>query len=362
MGPIFLAWALLIAPAGDARIDELEPSFIGLPTAPVPAVFEIEPTGRVLRGDWEAPDEVAVVFTRSWPQVSRRLAEAISATTDVVVIHEDDTSFREMRQWWRTLVPAARDRVRLLDVQVNSPWVRDYGPFQSRERDHSPVWIDAEYDDRRTRDDSFPSFLGERRPPQVEDYSDWIEGGAFISNGEGLCAATVEYFDLRGPSLADPSAVADLQRTLGCRVLALFPSLDTEPTNHADMLAQFLSPTRVLVATSTRNDSDARALAEVEATLQRAAASLGTSLEFVRVPARYSPYGGFRSYVNGLQIAGRFVMPEYGGGDAIDRAARAAFEAGTPGIEVVPINVKLPAGSGGAVHCLTLGLDAPPRR
>jgi agmatine/peptidylarginine deiminase len=126
------------------------------------------------------------------------------------------------------------------------------------------------------------------------------------------------------------------------------------------MVAQFLSPTRVLVASSTRDDSDAKVLAEAEATLQRAAASLGQKLEFVRVPVRYSPYGGFRSYVNGLQIAGHFVMPEYGGGDAIDRAAKAAFESAMPDVQVLPVNVKLAAASGGAVHCLTLGLDVPP--
>ncbi len=359
MGTSVLVWALLAGPGSGVQAVDEGASFEGLPSPPVPAVLRVAAPGRTLRGDWEPAHEVAVVYTRAWPQTARQLTEAIAATTPVLIVREDDVEPREVRQWWRTLAPGARDRVQILDVRVNSPWIRDYGPFLSRDDRGERVWVDAEYDNRRTRDDSLPSTLGDRRPERVDDYPDWIEGGAFISNGEGLCLATIEYFDLRGPSLADSTGMAALQRALGCQVLALVPSLQTDPTNHADMMAQFLSPTRVLVAGSKRDDDDARVLRELEVTLERAAASLGKRLEFVRVPARYARDGSFRSYVNGLQIAGRYLMPTYGRWDEVDRQAHAALSMGLEGIEIVPVSAALPGANGGALHCMTLGLDAP---
>jgi len=152
-----------------------------------------------------------------------------------------------------------------------------------------------------------------------------------------------------------------LQRLLGCRVLVLVPSLDTEPTHHVDMVAQFVSPTKLLLASADDEGSDRRVLLEVETALREAAASLGTALEVTPVPVRYSRSGMFRSYVNGLFVPGVFLMPEYGKGDRLDVRAREAIAAALPGVEVLPLPASRPASNGGALHCLTLGLDAADR-
>jgi hypothetical protein len=58
------------------------------------------------------------------------------------------------------------------------------------------------------------------------------------------------------------------------------------------------------------------------------------------------------NYLNGLQLKGRYLMPEYGGLLApLDQAAMTAFQRALPGIEVVGVNCGESQRRNGALHC-----------
>jgi agmatine/peptidylarginine deiminase len=330
---------------------------------PSAAVIRSEPLeARTLRGDYEAPDRVLLVFTETWAAPTRAIAEQVlESGTDVTIMLEIENPRWKMERIVKELGRRYGDRISALDASVDTPWVRDWGPIQVI-RDDRPLWLDADYEDAsRRQDDQAPELLGRTFTTEVLELPWPLDGGAFISNGAGLCVLTREYLDMQG-IVWDERDLADLLAQIGCRATALVPTLLGEATKHADMIAQFVAPNRLLMTElidGLDGDSeDALRMRAAELGILRAAAALGIELEVVHVPT--PPARGQdnpRSYVNGLRLADRYLMPSYPDlGDRWDREARAAVEGALGEVPVVPIATSTMIGSGGAIHCSALGL------
>jgi agmatine/peptidylarginine deiminase len=326
-------------------------------------VIESEPLdARVLRGDYEAPDRVLLVFTETWAAPTRAIAEQVlESGADVTIVLEVENPRWKMDRIVRELGRRYEDRIAVFDGSVDTPWVRDWGPIQVARADR-PLWLDADYDDaNRRQDDQAPVLLGRTFATEVVELPWPLDGGAFISNGAGLCVLTREYLDMQG-IVWDERDLADLLAQIGCRATALVPTLLGEATKHADMIAQFVAPDQLLMTELIDEldgaSEDALRLRAAERGILRAAAALEIELEVVRVPtpparAQSNP----RSYVNGLRLADRYLMPSYPElADHWDRDARAAVQRALGEVQVVPIETSTMIGSGGAIHCSALGL------
>lgn len=332
---------------------------------PSAVVIESHPIeGRVLRGDHEVPDMVMLVYTSSWWRTVEDLGEqVVESGGRLALVREVDSSSGAYARFLHRLGYLGEGRVEGLSTVVDTAWVRDWGPIQSTTRGGKHLWLDADYDDdERERDDLTPPLLGAHyRAPVVE--LPWVlDGGAFISNGAGLCALTLEYVEESDIVWADDD-LGDLLAQLGCRATALIPTLVAEPTKHADMIAQFVGPKRVMIAQVLDEDGesgeDGLRLAEAEAGLRRAAAVLGLTLEVVHVPTPPTGVGlGYSySYVNGLRLRDRYLMPSYVELDARwELWAWNAVQEAHGDVPVVPVIASELISSGGAIHCAALGL------
>lgn len=335
---------------------------------PSPVVI-VSPPGdsRILRGDYEAADEVLLVYTDSWPRAVEDVAKhVLDSGAGVGLAREVDSSRAGHARLLRRLDARGTGWVEGLGTAVDTPWVRDWGPLQSyRPSVSAPInlWLDADYNDAdRVNDDDAPLLLGAHyRAPVVE--LPWpLDGGAVISNGEGLCALTLEYLESEG-IVFDEEDLGRMLSQLGCRVTALIPTLVDEPTKHVDMIAQFVAPNRVMLAELADDldggdSEDALRLAAAEVGLRRAATAMGVTLDIVHVPTPASgrwdpPY----SYVNGLRLSDRYLMPSYPElGSGPDLFAWDAVQTALGEVPVVPIVVSDMIDSGGAIHCAALGL------
>jgi agmatine/peptidylarginine deiminase len=106
---------------------------------------------------------------------------------------------------------------------------------------------------------------------------------------------------------------------------------------------------------------DALRLDEAELGLRRAGAALGLELEVVRVPTQPTTKNITRSYVNGLRLADRFLMPSYPRQDrSADRQALAAIQGALDGVQVVLVSADELEDLGGALHCAALGVFQDP--
>ena len=327
-------------------------------------LIETEPVQqRALRGDYERPDRVVVVYVDLWSRVLDDLADQVLASgTELSVLYQIDAGRGRARTWYRGLERRQQARARagqleFIEFATDSIWVRDWGPLQLTEAGQ-PLWLDADYiDEDRERDDDAPLELAAARGTVVVQLPHAIDGGAFISNGQGLCVLTFGYLSFEGYSEGE---LEDMLGQLGCEATAIVPTLLREQTKHADMIAQFVSPTRVLLAEidPDLDLEDSLRLDEAELGMRRAGAALGLDLEVVRVPTPPTTSRGVtRSYVNGLQLADRFLMPSYPRQARSDnRNARAAIEAALDGVPVQLVSADELVALGGALHCAALGV------
>jgi agmatine/peptidylarginine deiminase len=167
-----------------------------------------------------------------------------------------------------------------------------------------------------------------------------------------------------GDLSAEPEAMQldELLERLGCRVLAILPSLLGEETGHVDLFVRFFAPDVVGVASMSPLDSadNAARLDEAVAGLRSAAAELDVQLRVVRIPMPLSEDGQLLSYLNSVRVGDRLLTPSFDSVDAETEAAIYASLADASGLEVMPIPADGPMSAGGAVHCLALGLFFPP--
>ncbi len=340
---------------------------------PMALVIESEPApGRVLRGDWEAPDRVLLVFAETWAVATREIADQVlDSGAEVSIVLEVENPRWKMTRIVRDLALRYGDRISVFDGSVDTPWVRDWGPIQVKQQvptgaaeqpSWAPLWLDADYDDtERQQDDKTPVLLGRQFETPVVELPWPLDGGSFISNGEGLCVMTIEYLDEQG-IVWDEEELGELLQQIGCRATALVPTLIGEETKHADMIAQFVAPDRLMMTQIVDDidghSEDALRMRAAETGILRAAAALGITLEVIHVPTPpMQDQNNPRSYVNGLRLADRYLMPSYPElGKRWDAEALAAVEQALGEVRVVPVRTSNMISSGGAIHCSALGL------
>lgn len=327
-----------------------------------PARIRAEGTpSRTLRGDYEVPATLVLVYDRDWEDAIVAIIAAASgqAVVGLLVRPEDLANARR-------LSATAMPHVKLWRTTLDSPWVRDYGPLQSHD-DLGDVWIDFDYTWTRPADDRMPRWLSGVMHARVEPSSASLDGGGIISNGEGLCALTSASLTEAGVAPGDRRELAVLMRQLGCSVAAVVPAIFGERTGHVDMIAQFMSPYQVVVASIDDPGylEAARSLDTAAENLASAAASMGHFLVVSRVPIGVE-VDRFYSYVNVTRLERSLLVPHFDGAPReVEQRAYRALGASAPGLALVPVPADKLIMHGGAVHCATLGLGAPqgqPRR
>lgn len=309
-----------------------------------------------LRGDWETSSALLVVYNSYWRvPLERLLAFAHDDLPVYVLATPKEARSRDFKAWLQSLPFAG-----LVSIDLDTPWIRDYGPLEVQ-RSRGIAWLDLIYSpDERPRDDAVPTLLGEvfATPHEQEQFQ--LDGGGIISNGEGLCGITEATLRVVGLDTSDPDRVEVFLKTVGCRTLARLPELPTESTGHVDMVAQFLSPTVVAIAVPTEDSSEPirAALERARHALTQAAAVEGRELTFVELPL-VNEDDRFYSYVNGLRTPSHYFVPSYSKvRPALQAEVHRRLRRALTGITLVDVDSDEMIESGGAIHCVTLGLKS----
>jgi agmatine/peptidylarginine deiminase len=307
-----------------------------------------------LRGDWDTPSALMVVYNSTWKRALGRLLSIAHRDLPVYVLATPkDAGSREFGRWLRSMPFAG-----LVSIDLDTPWIRDYGPLEVV-RPRGISWLDLSYaPDDRPYDDAVPTLLGEVFQTSNEREQLPLDGGGIISSGTGLCGITEASFRALGVDTTDPDAVERFLEMVGCRTLALLPELPSESTGHVDMVAQFLSPDLVAIAVPSK-DSPLQvrgALARARESLELAAEAHGVRLSFVELPIE-SREDRFYSYVNGLRTPSHYFVPSYSNlSRKLEREVQRRLSAALAGVTVVGVDSDEMIESGGAIHCVTLGL------
>lgn len=353
------------SPAGDP-VDVIDPSDL-LPDAEIVESLVLAPTSGPQRyrhrGDWEPSNTLLISYSGYWEDsLSELMRAALDEAEVYVLVPRGERS--EAYAWVRR-EGYDRRRVHMVRVQLDTPWVRDYGPLQVTDARGRVRWLDAGYSGARPADDRLPTNLARRVGMPVEPLDITLDGGGIISNGDGLCVITRDTLEDTGMSPEDEDAHDVILSKLGCAAMAIVPALANEATGHVDMFAQFVTSRRLLLAevNGDRWEEDRTRLEEALRGVKQAAKRLGQELEIVRVPLPMPAYDLYRSYVNGLRLANSFLVPSYGDVDP-DTESRALeiLQGAMPDVRVVPIPADRMIELEGAIHCVTQALQLPKRR
>jgi agmatine/peptidylarginine deiminase len=328
-----------------------------------PASLVLSPSrepDRYLRGDWEAPDSVVVAFAAGFSDFARLVALEASKIPNIeiaVLLGWDE--YEEGYRWYGQNL-ADRLNVHLVPLELDSPWIRDYGPIQTYEPDGRALWLDARYASDRPADDRAPETLSTVWDVPLEQMGWSLQGGALIGNGFGLCASTLEAFEEYEIDPGDRDAIDALLTQIGCSVLVLVPALSDDNTRHIDMFAQFTSPDSIMIAAvdETFAPEDSERMDEAARGLLEAAATFGIELQVNRVPLPVGKEKQYYTYLNGLRLMDTFLVPSYRAVPVDEeREAYRALARAIPDASLVSVPADDMIELEGAVHCMTLGLN-----
>ncbi len=316
--------------------------------------------------DFEPKEAVHVVFPvwrEGQPAAANLIAEALPHGRVVVHVMFDGQAsdvVEALGPW-----PGAAERVEIRDDRVSSVWIRDFGGiwgWSSGER----VLFDGRYFVDCIEEDAWPTRFGAAVGASVHRTDLPLEGGNFLSDGEGTCFTTTAF---AGRAELPPRTIAaELGRWLGCRRVVQLAALDGDETEHIDVMLSLADPRTLLLAEAdpVSDPINHHRLERLARRLRQLRASDGSRYRIFRVPLApptIHPETGedvLRSYLNLLPFNGVVLVPTYAGAGAIEARAFAVIEAAFEGWRVVGVPADEYVADGGAVHCVTWTVPALP--
>ena len=312
----------------------------------------------ILRGDWEPPDVLLIVESQEWQDSLDSIVTAANndMTPVFIVMDEDDKQYSD-----NVMMEEQSSNNVFLSLAHDTAWVRDYGPLQLKTKSGSVKWIDFAYSTERLNDDSIPNQLATYIGSNVEVRDYFLDGGAVISNGNGLCAITEKSLEDASVDPLYPEEFEDFRDLLGCKALAVLSALTGESTGHADIIAQFLAPDMVVVARAAQEERKLIA-AELESAvkiLKEISEEISQPLKVIRLPLIVEDEY-FYSYINGTRLKNKYLMPSFNNVPyEVEHMAMNIMQSALPDVEMFSIPADEIVKKGGAVHCITLGLNLP---
>jgi agmatine/peptidylarginine deiminase len=141
----------------------------------------------------------------------------------------------------------------------------------------------------------------------------------------------------------------------------VLPALPREQTSHADVMVQFLAQdvAAVAVMDPAHAPEAAERLDLAVGALRRVARALGERLRVIRIPM-HAEGDVFYSYLNSTRVHDLLFVPDYRAvRPALQAEAHAKLQAALPDVTLIKVPADYMVPLGGAIHCITLGLNVP---
>jgi agmatine/peptidylarginine deiminase len=254
----------------------------------------------------------------------------------------------------------------LIEPQLGGIWSRDFGPITIYENYVDNFsFMDWQYYPNvggETGDGEVPQLLADYLNIQRYENNDIeFESGNFMCDGHGTAFSTDGYDNTHELFNGITSS-----RWLDVNPLPFpYPNYNTD---HIDIFMKMLDEETILVGRFSEGDNDYGLNDDIDANIamiqKQCETHFGRQYKIHTIPmpspTLYDWGDGlgwtFRSYTNSLIINKLVLVPTY---DHIrDNEAIAIYETLMPGYTVVPINCTALDGSGGAIHCVTMGIGA----
>lgn len=330
----------------------LSPRVMAQPPYEMRPPGEFEPQSEVLIG-WYSLGSYG-------PQADTMWARAVEAIRDVAVagvVVRYQSAIAPIQNFLTSLGISLTNVEFCATSTMMSVWVRDYGPEFTYRENGVRVVVEGGYHQE------FPQYIADQLGLQHYHAPISMQGGNYMTDGASEVAVSGAYVN-------NPATWQQTVRQYFDLPLHIVPPLVGEPCGHIDMYARFVAPSKVVIseyANPTHNTNMDLAAAEFEARgfeVFRVSTPPVTSMalppEAIQDPSLLHlppgvepPKGGtrsvYRTYTNGIQCNGKYLVPVYN--HEYDAQAVAVFQEALPNHEIVPITCTAIINYGGALHC-----------
>lgn len=309
---------------------------------------------------WEPIERVLISWGILYPSLwamHAQMAEGVSAVAVCEILVPDAMWAHGI---WALLTLrgyAKMQNVRFLVLPTNDVWIRDYGAIFSKDKHGKRVAVNAIYavlpeypqGDDNGMTERYAAHYG--TPVQPLDLH--TEGGNLWSDGAGTFIMSNQLFYsnryyTRERMMGYLHSVFDFEKAL------ITPRLTLEETGHVDLLVKLASADTVLVASP--EITTAEALRKTRRLFERETNARGQRYNVIDLPTpplylNWVFYTIRRHYTNSLTVNGRVLVPTFG--IPQDDVALRVYEQAMPDYEIIPVDSRIGANGGGAVHCMT---------
>ncbi len=243
------------------------------------------------------------------------------------------------------------DSVEFMMFPNNSIWIRDYGPWFMRREDNSEGIVDFIYNRPRPADDTIPWRIGQEWGIPV--YGSPLEhaGGNFMADGLGTGFASDLIYE-ENPSYSNEEIDSLMLEYSGLEQFIVLPRISLEYTHHIDLWAKILNDTLVMVGEYAPGHPNYDILNQNADSISQCKNREGYDYRVVRIPMPWSMSSAPPSYLNSLFVCNKVLVPLWN--ELEDDTALFIYQQILPEHEVVGIDCSSMAGSGGAIHCITM--------
>ena len=244
-----------------------------------------------------------------------------------------------------------------LQINHDSRWVRDFLPWEL-ETEAGRFLLKTEYlpiAPLRPYDDRAPYSLADALATPLLSVPLVMDGGSFITNGEGLAVVSTIVEQQNGFWGYSRNDIEEILRVyFGVTKCLFVEPLAGEATGHVDMFATFLAKDRLLLG-SYRPAVDSVNAARLDHIGKEASRLTydGRPLQIERIDMPHHADGIWRTFTNVLFVGSQVLVPTYEELGSASDAAIARLQELSPTRKVIGIDCSKIAERGGALHCIS---------
>ena len=296
------------------------------------------------------------------------LIQKAQGRAELVIVYNEQSRYDgdkpQLNELIKSMLESGKDfpHVRFLNLNLNTIWLRDFGPRIAETENGGSVVMNFFHDSSRPFDDDFPELWANLTGASHNHVPWLLQGGNLISNGNGLAIATTGLFEKNRLSRAGKSYLEDehyvrqqVMQFCNIKQLVMLKPLENENTRHVDMFASFLDSDLAVVAKlDPRYDPQNARILDENARLLSQVKIDGKPLRVERIwiPPRR---GEFWSPYANIILSDKLVLVPVLDSDPPNyvRHAVETYQKLLPNHHVATINMTAMHKLGGSLHCLT---------
>lgn len=329
-------------------------------------------TGRVI-ADFEHQDAMILGFNElieHHPETLVQIVSAIQSRIQIIGLVKTEEQRDRVNELLRSR-GIAPDGIVYFVWPAEIMWVRDYSPIFVVNKNlvnNNVTMVDFDYrpenGENTDFENMFPMAFAARFNLPYTHSRLTLEGGNFITNGEGLILSTTTLFvqNSNQRKLSLEGVGAKLSEYFCMYRWIFLDSLVGDPVSHIDTFATFVSPDHVVVGSYDAEQSPENALIlDKNAELLAQTTTARGPLKVTRIRRPPNIDGVFHTYINVIFANGVLLVPQYPTvSPELDREAIRTYQELLPTWKIVGIDATSLIKMRGALHCVCAGVPRLP--